>query len=114
MLNVKSGLLSLILFISMSAFSQNRVLVFSKTAGFRHSSIDVAKIAIQKLGSQNGFSVDTTEDAKAFTEINLKKYSAVVFLSSTGDVLNDYLPKIRNNNSQKEYYLTDLNVQQMT
>ena len=90
MLNVKSGLLSLILFISMSALAQNRVLVFSKTAGFRHSSIEVAKTAIQKLGSQNGFSVDTTEDAKAFTETNLKKYSAVVFLSSTGDVLNDY------------------------
>ena len=33
-----------------------RVLVFSKTAGFRHSSIPNGIAAIQKLGKENGFS----------------------------------------------------------
>jgi len=65
-------------------------LVFSKTAGFRHSSIVPGKPAIMKLGKENGFSVDTTEDASKFTDANLKGYNAVIFLNTTGDVLNHY------------------------
>ena len=68
--------------------STPRVLVFSKTAGYRHSSIDTGKLALLKLGSSNKFIVDTTEDAAKFTEANLKKYAAVVFLNTTGNVLN--------------------------
>ena len=67
---------------------QPRVLVFSKTAGFRHSSIGVGIAAIRKLGQENGFSVDATEEAGAFTSKNLARYSAVVFLNTTGDVLD--------------------------
>ena len=65
-----------------------KVLVFSKTGGFRHSSIPVGKQAIMKLGSQNDFEVDTTENAEWFNEDTLKKYSTVIFLSTTEDVLN--------------------------
>ena len=65
-----------------------RVLVFSKTTGYRHASIANGKIAIQNLGKQNGFDVDTTENADAFNENDLKKYAAVVFLNTTQDVLN--------------------------
>lgn len=68
--------------------STPRVLVFSKTAGYRHSSIDTGKLALLKLGASNKFIVDTTEDAAKFTEANLKKYAAVVFLNTTGNVLN--------------------------
>ena len=71
-----------------AAAQQPRVLVFSKTAGFRHSSIPNGIAAIRKLGQEHGFAVDTTEDAGAFTQKNLARYSAVVFLSTTGDVLN--------------------------
>jgi len=67
---------------------QPSVLVFSKTAGFRHSSIGVGLAAIRKLGQENGFSVDATEDASAFSSKNLAKYRAVVFLNTTGDVLD--------------------------
>ena len=67
---------------------QPRVLVFSKTAGFRHSSIAAGRAAIRKLGAENGFSVDTTEDAGAFTSKNLARYRTVVFLNTTGDVLD--------------------------
>ena len=66
----------------------SRVLVFSKTAGFRHTSIGPGIAAIRKLGQENGFSVDATEDAGAFTSKNLAKYNAVVFLNTTGDVLD--------------------------
>lgn len=67
-----------------------RVLVFSKTAGFRHASIPAGVQAIQKLGKENGFEVDTTENAAYFTEDSLQKYAAVIFLNTTGDVLDNY------------------------
>jgi type 1 glutamine amidotransferase len=71
-----------------AADSSFRILVFSKTTGFRHDSIPDGIAAIQKLGRQNDFAVDTTEDATRFTDRNLAKYRAVVFLSSTGDPLD--------------------------
>lgn len=67
---------------------QTRILVFTKTAGFTHASIPDGVKAIEKLGQENNFLVDTTSDAALFTEDTLKNYSAVVFLSSTGDVLD--------------------------
>jgi type 1 glutamine amidotransferase len=65
----------------------SRVLVFSKTAGFRHDSIPEGVAAVRQLGESGGFTVDATEDAGAFTARNLRRYDAVVFLSTTGDVL---------------------------
>ncbi len=65
-----------------------RILVFSKTAGFHHSSIPVGIKAIQDLGAANGFDVDTTADASMFEEDTLKKYAALVFLNTTGDLLS--------------------------
>ena len=64
------------------------MLVFSKTAGFRHDSIPAGIQAIRDLGAANNFTVTATEDAAAFTTANLAQYEAVVFLSTTGDVLN--------------------------
>lgn len=65
-----------------------RVLVFSKTAGFRHTSIEPGIAAIRRLGQENGFTVEATEDASAFSETNLGRFRAVIFLSTTGDVLD--------------------------
>ncbi len=64
-------------------------LVFSKTAAFRHSSIPTGVATIQQLAAANNFAVDATEDAAAFTDANLARYDVVIFLSTTGDVLND-------------------------
>ncbi|CAG4992922.1 hypothetical protein DYBT9275_01068 [Dyadobacter sp. CECT 9275] len=68
---------------------EKRILVFSKTAGFRHASIPAGRAALLKLGQQLNLAVDTTENAGLFTEKNLKKYSAIVFLNTTGDILNE-------------------------
>ena len=73
---------------------KKRILVFSKTAGFHHSSIDEGITAIQKLGAENGFEVDTTKNSELITAANLKKYAAVVFLSTTGDIFNDAQQKV--------------------
>ena len=67
-----------------------RVLVFSKSAGFHHSSIPAGVAAIQKLGLENGFQVDTTADAGIFNEDSLKNYAAVVFVSTTGNTLDQF------------------------
>ncbi|MEV4300851.1 ThuA domain-containing protein [Microbispora rosea] len=64
-----------------------KVLVFSKTTGFRHDSIPEGIAAVQKLGQDNNFAVDTTEDSTQFTDANLAQYQAVVFMSTTGDPL---------------------------
>lgn len=66
-----------------------KVLVFSKTASFRHESIPAGVDAIRELGKKHGFEVDTTERADSFNEKVLKKYNVLVFLNTTGDVLND-------------------------
>ena len=65
-----------------------RILVFSKTAGYRHASIPAGIAAIESLGVRNGFAVDATEDDHAFTDAILERYAAVVFLSTSGDVLD--------------------------
>lgn len=65
------------------------VLVFSKTASFRHESIAAGKTALEKMAKEKGFGVSFTEDAGQFNERNLKKYNTVVFLNTTGDVLTN-------------------------
>lgn len=70
-----------------------RILVFSKTQGFNHKSIPLGITAIQKLGIENKFLVDTTKNSAFFESENLKKYNAVIFLSTTGDVLDDQQQK---------------------
>src|SRR5688572_11213043 len=65
-----------------------QILVFSKTAGFRHDSITNGWAMIQQLGATNSFTTDVTEDASAFTYTNLSRYKAVVWLCTTGDVLD--------------------------
>lgn len=65
-----------------------KVLVFYKTAGFHHASIAKGLDAIYQLGAANGFLVDSTTDAAAFTNDNLKQYAAIIFLSTTGTLFN--------------------------
>lgn len=64
------------------------LLVFSRTAGYRHASIPAGIAALRKVGAEAGLRVDATEDAAVFTAPSLSRYRAVVFLSTTGDVLD--------------------------
>lgn len=73
----------------LAAAAQDRVLVFSKTAKFRHKSIPVAVATLQRVAAAEGMAVDATEDANAFTAGNLARYRVVVFASTTGDVLDE-------------------------
>lgn len=71
----------------MIKVEKNKVLIFSKTNGFRHKSIEIGIAAIKKLGIANSFEVDATEDSTYLTIANFKKYKAVIFLSTTGTIL---------------------------
>lgn len=65
------------------------MLVFSKTAGWRHDSIPAGIEAMKKLADQYGFTVEATEDASVFTDENLKRFNTLVFVNTTGDILNE-------------------------
>src|SRR5690606_8379434 len=90
---MKNSIIIIILLVSVLGACKKeetpRVLVFSKTSGFRHESIEVGKAALIELGKKNACAVDTTEDASLFIEDSLKKYRAVIFLNTTQHLLND-------------------------
>ena len=75
----------LALALAPAAAAKPHVLLFTKTAAFRHDSIPAA---VQALSARPDFAADHTEDAGAFTDANLARYDVVVFLMTTGDVLD--------------------------
>ncbi len=65
-----------------------RILVFYKTAAYKHLSIPSGIAAISELGKMHGFLVDTSSNASVFDISTLKNYGAVVFFNTSGDLLN--------------------------
>jgi type 1 glutamine amidotransferase len=77
-------------FISLSSFAQQfRALLFTKTDGFHHESIHEGVATIRQLASRHHFTVDWHENAAIFNDKELEKYAVVIFLSTTGNILND-------------------------
>ncbi|HEV2755992.1 MAG TPA: ThuA domain-containing protein [Actinomycetota bacterium] len=72
-----------------AAQSRFDVLVFSKTAAFRHESIDEGAAALQEMASQNDFSVELSEDAAVFQDPAIDRFEVVAFLSTSGDILDE-------------------------
>jgi cytochrome c len=66
-----------------------RLLVFSRTLGFRHDSIAAGIAAFERLGRERGFRVTASEDPALFADATLREFDVLVFLSTTGDVLED-------------------------
>ncbi len=77
----------LVLNIIISNAQENSVLIFSKTLGYRHSSIKEGKAFFEELAKKQGFNIVLSENNKDFNEENLQKFNAIVFLNTTGDVL---------------------------
>ncbi len=65
-----------------------RILVFSKTSEYRHEAIPKGISMLTELGLRGGYDVTSTEESIVFTDDELKKYAAVIFLNTTGDVLD--------------------------
>jgi uncharacterized protein len=69
---------------------QFSVALFTKTAGWHHESILEGVTAVRNLGKLHDFTVFWSEDpTRIFKDEELKKYKAVIFLSTTGDALNN-------------------------
>ena len=93
-----SGLLLCFLFLVASdAYStfepaeqnaRNQVILFSKTSSFRHESIPNGIATLTSLLESEGLVTIATEDASIFLS-DLSEVAAVVFLNTTGDVLNE-------------------------
>ena len=73
----------------MAQRGQFKALLFTKTAGFHHESIHEGVTAVRQLAQRHSFSVDWHEDASVFSDERLKNYDVVIFLSTTGDILNE-------------------------
>lgn len=86
----KITLLFLLATLSMGAFAQKqfKVFLFTKTAGWHHESIHEGVAAFRKMAERHNFDVDWQENTNFVTEQNLAKYQCIVFLNTTGDVLN--------------------------
>ncbi len=65
------------------------ILVFSKTAAFHHDSIPAGVEALRKIGPENGFAVVASDDAAVMEAATLKQFQVIVFLSTTGDILDE-------------------------
>ncbi|MDQ3460647.1 MAG: ThuA domain-containing protein, partial [Deinococcota bacterium] len=63
------------------------VLMFTRTEGFRHGSIETAHEVMERLAEERGFAVTITEDATVFTDDNLAQYDVIMFGVTTGSVL---------------------------
>jgi len=79
----------LVSYTQLFAAANPKVLIFFKTAGAKHASTPAAIDAIIKLGDENKFDVDTTTNSDNFTDENLKQYAAVIFLNTSGHILED-------------------------
>lgn len=92
---MKPSLAAVLAYCSIAAMTcahaeQFNVLLFSRTAGWHHESIHAGVTAVQELGKLHDFKVFWTEDAgRVFNDKELAKYQAVIFLLTTGDVLDD-------------------------
>jgi len=76
-------------FISAVKAQDVRVLIFSKTMGFRHGSIEKGREVLARLLLEQNIRVDSTENASLFSYNNLKKYNALIFLNTTGNLFNE-------------------------
>ncbi|GHA45597.1 hypothetical protein GCM10007103_28330 [Salinimicrobium marinum] len=87
---MRTFLIILMLNFSFLNAQEKEVLVFHKTEGWHHESIPTGIKAVQELGEENSFRVTETDDAGAFTKENLEKFDLVLFLNTSGNVLDEH------------------------
>ena len=64
---------------------QPRVLLFSHSTGYRHTSIETGVAAIEALGAREGLTIVHSADPAVFSPEGLADIDAIVFLSTTTD-----------------------------
>jgi type 1 glutamine amidotransferase len=74
--------------------AETKVLVYTRNfvasgTGYVHDNIQASVDAIKKMGAENGFAVDVSDDPKVFTDTNLKQYKALVFSNSNNEAFEN-------------------------
>ena len=78
-----------LLFASLcSQAEQFNVLLFTLTQGWHHQSQLEGVAAMREMANKHFFTLDWEEDPSVFNDENLKKFQVIVFLSTTGNILN--------------------------
>ncbi|WP_299064215.1 ThuA domain-containing protein [uncultured Polaribacter sp.] len=92
-MNLKKKLIVIFcLFSFFTEFAQENqpaILVFTKTAAFRHKSIPAGINYFTSLQKETNWKIDFSEDGNDFTQKNLKNYNVIVFLNTSGNILNE-------------------------
>jgi len=70
-------------------FTKLVILVFSKTAGFRHASLSSGIKILFDLNKSQNWVETATEDADFFNDKILSTFDVMVFMNPTGDALNE-------------------------
>src|SRR5690606_14347915 len=65
------------------------VLVFSRTSGYRHVSIEAGVQALQNLAAERGWLLSATENPTVFSDAGLESYNVIVFLNTNDEVLEE-------------------------
>jgi uncharacterized protein len=73
---------------------QFKVLLVTTTRGWHHESLHTGVLALQQLGQRHHFDVVLLEDPKGFTDKRLEQFQAIVFLNTTGDILDSAEQKV--------------------
>lgn len=81
--------LMIALFANAATAKQFRALLFTKTDGWHHESINEAVTAMRRMAEDHFFDIDWHEDPSRFTDENLRQYDVIIFLLTTGNILND-------------------------
>lgn len=93
MVLVKNILVPLfLLFIFSSGFAQGgqfKALLFTKTAGWHHESINEGVTAMKALAERHSFILEWHEDASRFNDGFLADFDVIIFMNTTEDILNE-------------------------
>ncbi len=84
--------LTLVVFTSLGVGLERRVLVYTRNQVgkglYVHDNIAASVAAIRKLGAENHFIVDVSDDPKVFTDGNLKRYKVIVFDNTNNEIFD--------------------------
>lgn len=75
--------------LSTAQAKQFKALVFTKTSGWHHESINSGVTALRKMANEHYFDLQWHANANKLTDKQLKKFDVLIFLSTTGDILNE-------------------------
>lgn len=79
---------------AIASAAEPKVLVYTRNfvtngKGYIHDNIAKSVEAIRKMGAENKFQVDVSDDPKVFTKANLKQYKALVFSNSNNEAFEN-------------------------